>query len=539
MQKINGNNLIQMHLNAAALVTMHANELNELNVFPVPDGDTGTNMSMTMNSLISAFIGVKEANISKVADTAAATLLRGARGNSGVILALLFRGFAKRLKGVYEADSVIIAEAMEEAVKAAYAAVVKPAEGTILTVSYVSTEYAMQNCAEITDIIELFEKMLEKANEALALTPTQNPILAKAGVVDAGAKGYCFLLEGMLRALKGEVIVSDENEIIKEIRLGESEAEIEFAYCTEFIIEKNEEEFNAVEFRKFLIEHGNSIVLVDDDEIVKVHVHSNNPGLILEEAVLFGGLIKIKIENMKEQNAQITAAKRAVIPESVEPDKKYGFVAVAAGEGVCDVFNDLGVDVIVEGGQTMNPSTEDILSAINKTPAEIVFVLPNNKNIIMAAEQTVSLSDKKVCVINTVSLPQGISAMLAFNEGDEANTNIEAMEAGAKNILTGQITYAARNSSFDGHEILAGDYIALFEGKLCDVCNDFEKTAKALAEKLDLPNKEYITVFCGQDTTEENNEIMENIIKETAKKEIDLNILNGGQPVYYYIISAE
>ena len=543
-ERITAADFRQMIMSAAAAIENNRQVLNEMNVFPVPDGDTGINMSMTINAADKALAPLKAEAVSAVADTAASALLRGARGNSGVILSLLFRGFSKACAGKAELDAKAFAEALKSGVDAAYRAVMKPAEGTILTVSRLAAEAALACAEDTADLEEIFASAITAANAALADTMNVNPVLKKAGVVDAGGKGWVIVLEAMEASLKGEQIerTSPSEDTSEAAVFGDIESEeIVFAYCTEYIVNRSADgkKKDPKLLRAFLETIGDCVVVVDDEEIIKVHVHTNNPDKAIGEALTYGELVNIKIENMREQHTQKVASEQESAERVIAaPEKPYGFVVVAAGAGICGAFSDLGVDEIVEGGQTMNPSTEDILSAIDKTPAETVFVLPNNKNIIMAAQQTVELSEKTVVVLETKTIPQGVSAMLAFDPDADADTNRDAMSAAAQNVASGSITYAARDSEFDGHSIKMGEYLALSEGKLSQSGPELAAVVETLSADMKLSEREFITVFYGEGVSEEDAAVMEELCKAAAPN-AEVMLLEGGQPVYYYLISAE
>lgn len=528
--------------NGAAAIELHKNEINELNVFPVPDGDTGTNMSLTMNNGSAECKKINADSVTRVADTAASGLLRGARGNSGVILSLLFRGISKSLKGKETATAADFANAMSAGVEAAYKAVMKPTEGTILTVSRLAAAAAVK-CAETESNVEVvMQCAIDEGKVALADTINLNPVLKKAGVVDSGGKGFIYILEGMLKAVKGEILERVEVETIeKAADFTEFDTEdINFTYCTEFIVSRENKKDPDI-LRGFLNEIGDSIVVVDDDEIIKTHVHTNAPGDVLTAALTYGSLITVKIENMREQHsAKVVEAAETDQAEDVvaAPEKQYGFVAVCAGEGMAEIFRGVGVDAIVTGGQTMNPSTEDILKQINRVPAEVVFVLPNNKNIVMAAQQSIPLSDKRVIVIPTGTVPQGITAALFFDESLSPEENEEAMKDAAAAVHTASVTYAARDSEFDGHSITAGEYLALLDGSLVSNNSDIANVVAETADALEKHSPEIITVYYGEDVTEEDAEKVGAALGEKYP-DADVTVLYGGQPVYYYVISAE
>lgn len=530
-------------ISAAAAIEQNKQPINELNVFPVPDGDTGTNMSMTIHSAVAELQRLSSPTLSKVADTTASALLRGARGNSGVILSLLFRGMSKAMKGAEECDGVLLAQAMTMGTGAAYKAVMKPAEGTILTVSRLSAAAAMDAAAECDDFESVLQVAIKAADVALADTVNQNPVLKKAGVVDAGGKGWLTILEAMLKALRGEEfqVVEAPTEVKEQADFSDFNTEdITFSYCTEFIVSR-ENEKDPDELRQFLSQLGDSLVLVDDDEIIKVHVHTNHPGTALEEALKYGSFVKVKIENMRLQHTQkvLDEAERAEpTPKIAAPEKQFGVVAVCAGSGIASIFRELGADGIISGGQTMNPSTQDILTQINQTPAEVVFVLPNNKNIIMAAEQTVELTQKTVVVIPSKTIPQGITALLSFDPTASTQDNTDAMSEAMSGVETMQITYAARDSDLDGHDIHAGDYLALYGSSLFDTGKDVTVLLRHLAEKVREEQREYITIYYGEDLDEASAQSAQQIFSEVCP-DADVALVNGGQPVYYYLISAE
>ena len=541
-QTINGSDLRRLIISAAASIEINKQKLNELNVFPVPDGDTGTNMSMTINAAAGDLRKAEDPTLEKAAQMAASAMLRGARGNSGVILSLLFRGISKKLKGLTICDGVMWADALQEGVDAAYKAVMKPAEGTILTVARLAAAKARQAAQENNHIEFVHDAAIEEAKVALANTVNQNPVLKKAGVVDAGGQGWVFILEAMLSSLQGEDVVVPEGMATDEPKDQASFSDfdtddITFAYCTEFIIDR-ENDKDPEELRAFLDSMGDSLVLVDDDEIIKVHVHTNDPGKVLHEAMDYGSFVSVTIENMRLQHTEKVMSEAEKAPKIAAPEKPFGVVSVCAGDGLADVFMNLGVDGIISGGQTMNPSTQDILEAVNKVPAETVYVLPNNKNIIMAAEQVDALTPKHVVVIPSKTVPQGITAMLSFNpEGEEAE-NTEALTEALSTVDTMQITYAARNSDFDGHDIHEGDYLAIYGSGLFGTNKDIKVLLRALAEKVAQEDKEYITIYYGEDIQEKHAQKAADLFQETCPN-ADVNLIRGGQPVYYYLISAE
>ena len=521
---------------------------NELNVFPVPDGDTGTNMALTMSSGLKAMSELSEPSLNEAVSKTASSLLRGARGNSGVILSLLFRGIAKHLKELDTATGADFAKALQIGVETAYSAVMKPAEGTILTVSRVSANSgvtASKKNPSIT-VTEIFEVVLESADIALKETQFQNPVLEKAGVVDAGAYGYIEILRGMQASFLGKVIERTEKTAPKtntQANFSEINTDdIKFAYCTEFIALKEDPRRSISKLQSVLEKIGDSLVVVDDEEIVKIHVHTNEPNIALAEGLKFGPLSAIKIENMKEQHSTKLVEEAAVYSSKMEVapnDKKYGFVCVSAGDGLADVFSDLGADYVVRGGQTMNPSTDDIVRAVNSVASEIVFVLPNNKNIIMAAEQAKDIIEtKKLIVIPTKTIPQGITAMLNFDESSDEDANTHTMSESLKTVKSGQITYAARNSDFDGKKIKEGEYLALCESKLNSNSKKLESVVTKLAREMVTAESQFVTIIYGEGMTEEEATALMPIF-EKQNQNIEITLINGGQPVYYYIISVE
>ena len=539
-QIINGADFRRLMISAAAGIEINKQHLNELNVFPVPDGDTGTNMSMTINAAAQDLRKTDDPSLGVAAKTAAGAMLRGARGNSGVILSLLMRGISRKLKDHDSCDGVLWAAALQEGVDAAYQAVMKPAEGTILTVARLAAAKATQAAKENNYFEYVHEAAIAEAQVALANTTNQNPVLKKAGVVDAGGKGWLIALESMMCALRGEDIVAPETtaEVKDSADFSDFNTEdITFTYCTEFIIQR-ENNNDPEKLRAFLDSLGDSLVLVDDEEIIKVHVHTNDPGKALHEAIEYGSFVTVKIENMRLQHTEkvMTAAEKA--PQIAEPEKALGVVSVCAGDGLADVFRNLGVDGIISGGQTMNPSTQDILEAVNQVPAETVFVLPNNKNIIMAAQQVDELTPKHVVVVGTKTVPQGITAMLSFNPEGSVEDNEEAMTEAMDTVQTMQITYAARNSDFDGFDIHEGDYMALAGSALFGTSRDIKVLLRSLAEKVRDDGCEYITIYYGEDIKEKHAQKAADLFAEICP-EADVNLLYGGQPVYYYMISAE
>ena len=551
----------QMVIHAAAAISAQKQHINDLNVFPVPDGDTGTNMSLTISAAAAELKKKQCATVGEAAQTAASALLRGARGNSGVILSLLFRGIAKSLKDRETIDGRDLAIALDFGVAAAYKAVMKPAEGTILTVSRLAAAQAAAAAREENAAESVLEAAIREGQEALADTINQNPVLKKAGVVDAGGKGFLVILQGMLDSLRGEPMPQVEEESApadKADFVAMAAEDITFAFDTVFIVRTHTEEVDLEPFRTYLNSIGDSLVIGEDDTAFKVHVHTNTPGAALTESQKYGTLELAKIENMRTQADDLAAGKHVQSTDDLEaveaeleagadggapvkaaPEKKYGFVAVCAGQGLEAVFRDLGVDGVISGGQTMNPSTEDILREVDKTPAEIVYVLPNNKNIIMAAEQCVRLcEDKRVVVLPSKTVPQGISAMLAVDLDAQEEDNTQAMTEALQNVHTAEVTYAARDSDFGGFTIKQGDYLALEEHQLFGTDQDLDTLLTRLAQAPEHQDAGFITIFYGEDVTEEQAQKAADIFTEACPS-AEINLLPGGQPVYYYMISAE
>ena len=555
-EKISGGAFKQMVAFGAACITREKQAINDLNVFPVPDGDTGTNMSLTIQTAAAELKKCEPATVGEAAKITASALLRGARGNSGVILSLLFRGLSKSAKGLEEMDGVQLAAAMSEGVTTAYGAVMKPAEGTVLTVSRLAAARAEeaaqeQNCAEY-----VLAEAIATGYETLAETTEMNPVLKKAGVVDAGGKGYLIILEGMLSSLRGEPMpeVEEEPEHDKADFAAIGDEDITFAFDTVFIVRKNDPNVDLAPFRAYLDSIGDSLVIGEDDESFKVHVHTDTPGEALTAAQRYGTLELAKIENMQTQAADLAAGRKAQSTDALDSieaeleqaeqaevpaEKRYGFLAVCAGDGLAAAFRDLGVDRVVSGGQTMNPSTEAILREVNHTPSEIVFVLPNNKNIVMAAQQCVGLTEKQVIVVPTHSIPQGISAMMSVDTAEEdPQAILAAMTEAAAAVTTAQITYAARNSDFDGFAINEGDYLALLDGKLFGTERDITSLLTRLAALAAEREAAFVTLFYGEGVSQEEAEAAQALFTE-ACPETEVSLLSGGQPVYYYTISIE
>jgi len=554
---INGAMFKEMLLFGTVSIAQAQQAINDLNVFPVPDGDTGTNMSLTIQTAAQELKKIEPATVDQAASVTASALLRGARGNSGVILSLLFRGISKELKGCKEADGAAFAAALQEGVAAAYNAVMKPAEGTILTVSRLAAERAVNAAEEHNSVEYVIEQAIAQGEITLAQTTDMNPVLKKAGVVDAGGKGFLLILGGMLSALRGEERpeLTEENAQEKADFAMLNEEDITFTFDTVFIVRKSGRSIEP--FRRFLDGIGDSLVIGEDDEAFKVHVHTDIPGEALTEAQKYGTLELAKIENMRTQAQQLAAGGKAQSTDDLEaieqeleaaehenageaePEKDFGFLAVCAGEGLANVFTDLGADGVISGGQTMNPSTESILKEIKKVPAHTVFVLPNNKNIIMAAQQCIGLTEKTVVVIPTASIPQGVSAMMAVDpDMSDADAIAKAMTDAAQCVSTAQITYAARNSDFDGFDIHEGDYLALLDGKLFGTDRDVSALLDGLSDEAASCEAEFITVFYGEDVNEEDaRKACDAFTRKCPDAEV--NLICGGQPVYYYIISIE
>ena len=554
---INGAMFKEMLLFGTVSIAQAQQAINDLNVFPVPDGDTGTNMSLTIQTAAQELKKIEPATVDQAASVTASALLRGARGNSGVILSLLFRGISKELKGCKEADGAAFAAALREGVAAAYSAVMKPAEGTILTVSRLAAERAVNAAEEHNSVEYVIEQAIAQGEITLAQTTDMNPVLKKAGVVDAGGKGFLLILSGMLSALRGEERpeLTEENAQEKADFAMLNEEDITFTFDTVFIVRKSGRSIEP--FRRFLDGIGDSLVIGEDDEAFKVHVHTDIPGEALTEAQKYGTLELAKIENMRTQAQQLAAGGKAQSTDDLEaieqeleaaehenageaePEKDFGFLAVCAGGGLANVFTDLGADGVISGGQTMNPSTESILKEIKKVPAHTVFVLPNNKNIIMAAQQCIGLTEKTVVVIPTASIPQGVSAMMAVDpDMSDADAIAKAMTDAAQCVSTAQITYAARNSDFDGFDIHEGDYLALLDGKLLGTDRDVSALLDGLSDEAASREAEFITIFYGEDVNEEDaHKACDAFTRKCPDAEV--NLICGGQPVYYYIISIE
>ena len=560
-EQITGALFKRMVLHGAAVITAQKQAINDLNVFPVPDGDTGTNMSMTIGTAVTELRKSEPATVEQAASVTASALLRGARGNSGVILSLLFRGLSKALKSRETADAAAFAAAMQEGVSAAYKAVMKPAEGTVLTISRLAAKQAVDTAAGETDLERVLEDAIRVGYAALAQTTEMNPVLKKAGVVDAGGKGYLLILDGMLAELRGEPMPETEAGESREEKADfatMAAEDITFAFDTVFIVRKAMADISLEPLRTYLNSIGDSLVIGEDDEAFKVHVHTNIPGNALNEAQKYGTLELAKIENMRTQADDLAAGKHVQSTDDLDaveaelesvpaeetpavaaPEKPYGFLAVCAGDGLAAVFRDLGADGVVSGGQTMNPSTESILEGVNKIPAETVFVLPNNGNIIMAAQQCAALTEKQVVVIPTKTVPQGITAMMNVDfDAPDAQTITDAMTGSLSSVTTAQITYAARDSDFDGFAIKEGDYLALEEGKLFDTDDSLDTLLHKLAEDAAGREASFISLYFGEDVQEADAQKAGALFEEVCPG-AEVAVLSGGQPVYYYIISME
>ncbi len=552
---ITAKQLSEAYISGANNIENNRQKVDALNVFPVPDGDTGTNMSMTMSAAREELLHNDYTTVGDVAGKAASALLRGARGNSGVITSLLFRGFSKGLKHKSEAGAADLVEALEIGVAAAYKAVMKPTEGTILTVARVAAEKSRADLTDSMSPLEVWDLIIQYAEKALAETPEQLPVLKKAGVVDAGGQGFVYILKGMRQVFAGEGMVagtagstaaaSDEEAATVVNAAGEvEEVDINNPYCTEFLVMRDDPDHDPAGLRAYLESIGDCVVVVDDDEIIKCHVHTAHPGLALEKAATYGMLTKLKIENMIEQHkAQVASVKEQQKAAELDPALTAGFVAVAAGDGVQQLFRDLGVQQIVSGGQTMNPSTEDILHAAEQVPAMDVYVLPNNKNIVMAAEQAAKLARtsgvRRIHVVPTTTIPQGISAMMAYDESAEVKANVEAMQAAAQNVQSGSVTFAARDSDYDGHQIHEGELLALENGKVSFTGTDLGSVTAKIACDLIREDSQFVTLLYGEGVTEEKAADVEEAVRAQLPEDVELTVAYGGQPVYYFLISVE
>ncbi len=556
---INGETLKQAVISGANNILSVKARINDLNIFPVPDGDTGTNMSMTIVAAADALKDLEAADVATVAQKTASAMLRGARGNSGVITSLLFRGISKGLEGKVEASGEDIIHALGLGVEAAYNAVTKPTEGTILTVARMGYEAGLEALETEDDPAVLWEIVCDAAADALEQTPKMLPVLKKAGVVDAGGKGILTIFEGMLSVIRDGIVVEyeeeaaavgdDTSEDFFRSAAAEFDEVINFTYCTEFIVGRDPEiDTDPNELRLFLETIGDCVVTVADDEIIKVHVHTEQPGDALQKGLTYGSLLTVKVENMREQHENAKAenekakakAQQKEEPAFAAPVEEFGFVAVAAGEGLSNLFNELGCQNVVSGGQSMNPSTEDIYAAVMATPAKKVFVLPNNKNIIMAAQQTVALAeDREVIIVPTRTIPQGLSAMLVFDAESDAQTNVDNMMNAAKNVATGQITFAARDSEFGSKKIKEGDIIGLENGKLTVTSSTPNKALLKLAKNMIDKDMSFVTLISGEGISEEDAAAAVEMLEDKFSDEVDITYIKGDQPIYYYIISVE
>lgn len=555
---INGLNLKKAFISGANNIIKSKKFVNELNIFPVPDGDTGTNMSMTISSGVEALSKLNDdVTTGEVIQAFVPALLRGARGNSGVILSILFRGFTQLFSSSKTLTGSDLAEALDVGVKAAYSSVTKPTEGTILTVARVACERAKEAAKINNDAVFVWEKACAGAKDALKQTPELLPVLKKAGVVDAGGKGLCLIFEGILSYIKDEIFIEPDEEITDieendEFRnaAAEFDQDIRFTYCTEFIVQRNRScNLRPLRLRNRLQKIGDCVVVVDDEEIIKVHVHTENPGKALEEGLRYGQFLTVKVENMKEQHRKAAEAKQEKLSKSIQnsevferkdPEEEVGFVAVAAGNGVVSLFKDLGCQNVISGGQTMNPSTDKIVEAILATPAKTVYVFPNNKNIIMSAQQAISLvKDRTVVVVPTKTIPQGIAAILSYSFENDMESNIDIMTAAFSKVKTGQITFAARDSEFGGFKIKERDILALSDGKLVFTDKDPVKAVTKLAKSLSNKDTEFITLIYGESISLEQAEKAKEMIESALKNKIEVTLVNGEQPIYHFVISVE
>ena len=537
---IHGKLLAQMFISGANNLYNKRNIVDELNVFPVPDGDTGTNMSMTASNMAKSLMEVETESVTKVCDIMSFATLRGARGNSGVILSQFFRGMAKSMKGKAECTAEDFAKGLKAGADMAYNAVMNPTEGTILTVARAVGEAA---CSAEGELLEVLRTAVNKGNKTLLMTPEMLPALKAAGVVDAGGQGWMFVLEGALSFLETGTVVEkcDKDDEPKQAtasaQQGIDTENIKFMYCTEFIVEKKDNGVNVLSFKQAIEKKGDCVLVIDDDEIVKVHIHTNNPGYVLEQAVKLGAMINIKIDNMKHQHQTIISEEKKEEVVSL-PHKKYGFVSICAGDGIARIFRDLGVDVVIEGGQTMNPSTEDVLDAVSKINADHIFVFPNNKNIILAAEQARDISDKHIIVIPTRAIPECVAAMLSFNGDKECDANETAMNKAIGKIKCGQMTFAVRDTKIEDKEIFTDDILGLVGSKIEVVGKEVDATLVELCEKLCDEDTEFLTLYYGENVKEEDANRMAELLEEQLD-EVEVSVQYGGQPLYYYIISAE
>lgn len=537
--ELNGIILKDMIISAANHLENNQKTVNELNVFPVPDGDTGTNMSLTLSAASKEVKQYDNESISFIADILASASLRAARGNSGVILSQLFRGFAKELKGYDVINATIFAKALKTGVDTAYRAVMKPTEGTILTVARESARRAMAVSENTDNIIEVLEQAMKQANETLQKTPDMLPTLKQAGVVDAGGKGLIFIMEGALNVLitgqgiQRRVAVSEQEQESFSHGPAKADGNIQFSYCTEFIINKHHKQVDVNQYKNIIKTQGDSMLVIDDDDIIKTHIHTNNPGIVIQEALKLGWLTNIKIDNMKEQHNHLIAPKKEDVPK-----KKYAFIAVANGDGMVKILKDLGVDEVIQGGQTMNPSTDSILNAVNQLNAEFIFILPNNKNIILAAEQAKHLTDKNIVVVPTKSVVQGIASMVVFNPDEDSEENFNNMMEVLENVKTGQVTYAVRDTKYEDKEIKEGDILGLVDNQIVNTGNNVNDTCKELLDFMIDENSSMITIYYGADVSHQDAEEIAAYAKEHFE-DCEVELYDGGQPLYYYTISVE
>lgn len=548
MRTIDGSDVALMLESAANNLQNNKKAINDLNVFPVPDGDTGTNMGLTFGAAVQVALSDKNATAGDMMGFLAKASLRNARGNSGVILSQILRGVSKALAGKTEFGVEDIKNAAAASRDTAYRAVMKPTEGTILTVVREGAEFAEENADKFDDAAEFFSAFIGACKESLAKTPEILPVLKQAGVVDAGGCGVVTILEGAEYALKnGKAIESAEAEsqsaAAASVSTDIDTANIRFQYCTEFIIQKSSADRQATQFKAAISPKGDCMLVIDDEDIVKVHIHTNHPGFVMEEALKIGQLINIKVDNMKYQHSENIRSAEAEKETEKTPDepielKKYGVVAVSAGDGLTEVFKSVNVDKIVQGGQTMNPSTQDLLDAANSVPAEIIYILPNNKNIILAAEQVNDICDKKVIVIPTKNIPQGISAMLAFDPDAKEDANTEAMLEMMKTVKCGQVTFAARDSAVGGLEIHKDDVMGMFGSEIAELGSDINEVSEKLTEKMIDDDTALITIYYGADTDEQSAQKLADAVA-AKHSDIDVSVVSGGQPVYYYMIAAE
>ncbi len=540
IQYIEGKMLRDMFVSGANNLQNHKELVDKLNVFPVPDGDTGTNMSLTISYAMKELAKVENDSITEIGKSLSKGSLMGARGNSGVILSQIIRGFSKSIEGKEQISTEDLAKAFKNGSDTAYKAVIKPIEGTILTVVRESGEYAIKAAKKEKDLLKFLEMVIDEANKSLERTPELLKNLKEAGVVDSGGKGLVLIYEGMYEALKGNPIkakdLNDSNvSEVKQAGTSINTEDIKFCYCTEFILESNS--ISDTEIRDIMLKYGDSLAVVGDEGIIKVHVHTNDPGLVLQDALKHGQLVTIKIENMKLQHENTLVGDTDEIAQSVE-EKEYGFIATSMGEGLAKIFKDFGVDYIIEGGQTMNPSTEDFMKAIDSINAKNIFIFPNNSNIIMAANQAKELSDKNIIVIPTKNTPQGFTALVNFNADASVEENEQALMESLTMVKSGQVTFAVRDTVMNDVEVKEGNIIGIAEGKLMDAGDSVDEITTSLVEKLVDEDSAIITLFYGEDVTEEDANNLRDELEEKFE-ELDIELYYGGQPHYYYLISVE